>query len=947
MATIHDLSPAKCVLLAARLAAESDIQSLHQFTPTRQDVFDLPLTLRLLLTYLPETLDPSKYTTYLEETVSRIYLEQLVDSEIDCSSVANLSDEAAQKQRRHLHLLSLEHPSIAGGAVRDPLTLFLIHRAHRIDSETGLLPIIPRLLEPFIARSAYLRDWYISAILPLIRLEFEYYPDSGALTSLHDFERYAGERGTEILLAKTTKSSKEGKATEETVGRDFRGIVAPWVHGGSQRKKRKLGQEGPPAQAPVGLTEEEHASRRVRNPDFAGKMEEWQPAFRWIVKQSVANTRLALQVVEGWDGPSDVDFGGHEHSQNLVNADDELANELRHQYCQAMFASIYAAEQDTSEVIDLAHAALVRLATLMEFDPPPDLATSISLLPQIDKHSEELEDATPEFLRFDSLLNAQNPLTSPKLETFSLLQMFVFSAYQLSRLGRKMSIVNIAKLRFWSDETEQRKVLQSLLHGLVNGTKNDENKWKHYRDSILWLWDWALKEKDELSTHGSGILGKLKRDEVEEDILEAFCNVGDYSLVAEIYLDDIATPPLSREVVEKAIIGVILNHFDNASNGNRTRGGVKKASELLSAFRKYYPDAQSFRSCASLIAAAHALSFYSLTLQRGVPFQPVSIRANEDPVSLIAKVLQQNAHSYTKLDDLIDVGRNIVIGHLVAQTMDTSSRAATPEAILTETRKAEHRVIGMAIEAALAEGDFETAYSYVVNRLTPPPTANGPASPAIATEIEDDISWRAALEAGRHRLPTSASRAQATSSSSASIRRLEQRMELLSQSLLLAPPTALTEVLAAWRKCEEELLTVLEFEADKELEFDDQADRGELRIPGDFSSGASLEPVFSIQPKRKELGRGAMEEAPMGLFDVARGAAAAFSRSAGGLAVQAGKEAEIMQRQLQAQAQKRPGSGDAEERVRKRDMVANVVTGGLASGLGWVLGAPPPPAQGR
>jgi hypothetical protein len=36
------------------------------------------------------------------------------------------------------------------------------------------------------------------------------------------------------------------------------------------------------------------------------------------------------------------------------------------------------------------------------------------------------------------------------------------------------------------------------------------------------------------------------------------------------------------------------------------------------------------------------------------------------------------------------------------------------------------------------------------------------------------------------------------------------------------------------------------------------------------------------------------------------------------------------------------GSGETEQqRVRRRDMVTNAVSGGLASGLGWVLGATP------
>jgi hypothetical protein len=76
------------------------------------------------------------------------------------------------------------------------------------------------------------------------------------------------------------------------------------------------------------------------------------------------------------------------------------------------------------------------------------------------------------------------------------------------------------------------------------------------------------------------------------------------------------------------------------------------------------------------------------------------------------------------------------------------------------------------------------------------------------------------------------------------------------------------------------------------------------------------------------------EEAPVGLFDVARGAAAAFSRTAFPL-----RGAEIKVSSASSEAEGSVGSeAEHAQRVRKRDMVANAVTGGLASGLGWVLG---------
>jgi len=93
------------------------------------------------------------------------------------------------------------------------------------------------------------------------------------------------------------------------------------------------------------------------------------------------------------------------------------------------------------------------------------------------------------------------------------------------------------------------------------------------------------------------------------------------------------------------------------------------------------------------------------------------------------------------------------------------------------------------------------------------------------------------------------------------------------------------------------------------------------------------------------------------MFDLTRSAARAFSRNAfplgGGGASAAGKSGNEATRGSTSQDSSRDltasvdslgsvGSGETEQqRVRRRDMVTNAVSGGLASGLGWVLGATP------
>lgn len=324
------------------------------------------------------------------------------------------------------------------------------------------------------------------------------------------------------------------------------------------------------------------------------------------------------------------------------------------------------------------------------------------------------------------------------------------------------------------------------------------------------------------------------------------------------------------------------------------------------------------------------MSFYSLTLQHGVPFQPVNIRAHKDPISLVGKILDQNTHSYTKLDDLIEIGSNLVSAGITRlhhdYKMNQSDQVNLDQELLIVTR----RITAMAIESALAEEDFDTAYSYVVNRLPRPEVSYSSTSKVPHDSFTvDDISWQAAYQAGR---------SSAKSNEHFILRRLEQRMELLSQALLLAPPSALSEILVIWRQCEERVTVQMAQEIEEEEKWDDKGDR---RIPG----GYSLDSGPIIQKPREPSRNAINEEAPMGLFDVARGAAAALSKNAFPLRSPRNSGSATPTKASHERVTSAGGSDggsvsgvDSEGRVRKRDMVSNMVTGGLASGIGWVIG---------
>ena len=284
---------------------------------------------------------------------------------------------------------------------------------------------------------------------------------------------------------------------------------------------------------------------------------------------------------------------------------------------------------------------------------------------------------------------------------------------------------------------------------------------------------------------------------------------------------------------------------------------------------KSYPNSIPFQRLQSLINATHAMSSYSLTLRHGVPFQPVNIRVSSDPISLIEKILAQNSGSYTKLQDLLNIGTNLVCAGLTV----APEQAVSPAELARKTYATERRITGMAIEAALHEDDFETAYSYVVNRLSITP-ASTPATalPATASTKEvatptlsrassngptdDGVAWRAALAAGRHK-PAASWAASATPA--ALLRRLEQRAELLAHALLLAPPAALPEILAVWRRCEEERAAAVARASPDDADGDDDA-AGGGGMPGGFADRGG-EDAAAAQGGRARRRRGGARRA--------------------------------------------------------------------------------------
>ncbi len=326
------------------------------------------------------------------------------------------------------------------------------------------------------------------------------------------------------------------------------------------------------------------------------------------------------------------------------------------------------------------------------------------------------------------------------------------------------------------------------------------------------------------------------------------------------------------------------------------------------------------RRIEALLRATHALSEYRLVLKKGEPFTPVVLRVGTDPVSIIEKVLEQNPKSYTNIQDLLDIGSNMVdAGLLASDKLEQSKISLTsPSKHHVATRR---RITAMCVDAALTEDDFETAYSYVVNRV---------ASDAD-TQTTDEYSWKAALQAGKYRRTTRTVKPThiGTASGNLDIRHLEQRIECLSAAVRIAPPATLQEILNVFRKCEEELNAAIKAEEAQESAWDD---RGDLQaMPGAFSSTVPAGVGRNVTRSSRHV-----EEAPMSLFDLSRASMARAQHNFSALS------------SLQRSGQSRTNDAEAgldeapgQPRVRKRDQLREAAVGTLASGVGWLIGAQP------
>lgn len=490
------LSAGKVVLLASHFATHADIDSLSSLTAQHGTVLRKHLLLRILLTYLPETLDPTRYVNLLQ-TLATSEASDAPGGGYETTFFNDLSDEQASKKARKLHLLQLSRPGSLKDVDADPLTIFLFLRAYRMDEEAGMLARVPDLLMPFLDHNPILGNWLVSTVRPLLRRNCEYYPQQPSQYTLQEFQDLPGREAVDYLLANTGDQNED----HGLLDRDLRGLVGPWLYNDGRWKH---------SSAVDGSLDQSDEKAVLVCPG-------WEQVLNWLVSQASKSWRTAYQVVEQWDGPQDVDLG---HGVSLWLRDSQQQY-LDQTYARAALASVYSIQESTVEALEGTFEISNKIRSMMDQDSDSSLNPALSnLSPVPDFDADDLSGAkAASFLRGD-LLNASNLLTTPNSTSIDLLIALIRSALLLTRAGVPCSIRKAGDFAFLQDAREQKGELARLLRAISGrAPKNDDEYWVRSREEVLWLHAWGRGAGSQQSI--KGLFGRLSAEYIETELLKA------------------------------------------------------------------------------------------------------------------------------------------------------------------------------------------------------------------------------------------------------------------------------------------------------------------------------------------------------------------------------------------------------------------------------------------
>ena len=485
MAPGTELSKAHVILLAIHLCAKGDVSSLPQLH-IRYGL-SLERVLRIILTFLPESTESQRYTPVLKELIDRPQSDSA--AELDVTSVKDVPEAVARKRVRKLHLRPLKYRDDDSDDSTDLLAQFLIHRAHLIDSETSVQPLILDLLLPFYHRSSALRTFLISNLLPLLRLNYEYYPNRDETLSLEMLESMDDHTAINGLL-----SMSGPQKDSMDLQRNLRGLLGPWMYGIKRSKRRRVDETA--RRKSISLLGESHPGHG------------WQSVNEWLLSRSLMDQEEVMDTVADWDGPEDVDLGGY--------GEENPDCDLRTRYCQAGLAVVYASPNANRPVLDASARVISQVARLLGLD---EYSVRPDTTPPIKFDTEPIASTSRASLLQNALLSPSNTLTLPSAFSISFLSAIICSLQTLNELGYPITCRTATNICLHSSEDMQLADLRNVVTSVAKHSRPDRD-WPRIRQQLLWLRDWQSYESESHPEY-HGLFWRVPRETIETEILKA------------------------------------------------------------------------------------------------------------------------------------------------------------------------------------------------------------------------------------------------------------------------------------------------------------------------------------------------------------------------------------------------------------------------------------------
>ncbi|EPQ66354.1 Bgt-1573 [Blumeria graminis f. sp. tritici] len=954
MAKPHALSSAKLILLAVQLARKSDILAFVSLVSQYPRTIKKEILFRILLSYLPETIEPSKYTPLLQNLVN-IPNTSKNDAYTDTSILDEMSEDDVVNKVRKLQLIPLFWPHTPFTSSADPLLQFLIHRSLQIDQNTGLTHMIPALVTPFFQTFPNLRRWMISILLPLLRLNYDYYPDKSKLLNIPKFEQLSNRAIVSFLLSNT--GGVHQPESDVIISRDLKGLVGPWLYGSLKWKRPKITCSS--------FYNIESIDSLCEPPSALEKYEPWEEVYSWIASQADISWESTIQAIEGWDGPGDFNLGGFEDE---ISIDKEDQMHLSRRYAQLAIAVAFSISDCSKGSLIGVQRLLIRVIYLTGLGQIPSIDSACTLLAPVS----DLQDFPISLKNLKAIMENENHLTLPSESSIKFLHALLTSASLLERVGCQISVKRAAEIYLQKNGQLQSVLFHEFMDQTCKRSKDDDQYWIRKRNEIHWLRSWGINDIDEFHEfsspkNGIGIFGQLPREMIEAEFLKLLLSNGrelifyistssdtlktGYSLARSIY-EVSPERPLSRSILEDVVIKVAIDQYDSATNANRSRGGLKRCDNILEAFSSTLAQSPENQKLLQLLQLTSEIEPYRLVLKKGEPFKPIDLRTHGDPLYILGKILEQNPKSYTKILDFIEMAKLAIGAGLIKLGSNEISSFVSSDEVQENFKSIEKRIAAMCIDIALLEDDFETAYSYATTRLGwtfGSVKASTDERLRILSTISttsqcraglDEWSWRASLQVGKYRrnFETKQQAYASPKYCNQAITQIEKCMECISQALMLAPTSALPEILNFYRQSEERLESLL-LQAE-------QQESGNLSADVEISLSKNQKAHLK-HSKGSRINE--ISEEPMTLFDLSR---------AGMIRAQSGLSTLSMlkngPKDNNSQVSGEPLNTDdylsgtmsepetVQARVRRRDQLKNAAVGGLASGVGWLIGAPSP-----